>query len=1044
MTVFCINICYNVSMIKLVTAQSYYGLFNALKKELNGKTGGTERKNLVFCEEKISLMTERFICSEFSGSFNTDVYSFGNYLRAKNRVKNVLSKEGSAMAVKRVLEETPLECLSRGKISLAPTLFELISQLKSANVTPLAVAESAEKSDGVLSRKLKDVAAVYSAYENFLKTNAFDDQSSSLSRLPSEIKSSVELSNADVYIFGYTCFTAETLDVIAALIDKAKNVYAFLPEGENSFAFVNESATAFKKLCAARGATYSERKEESGYTQEGKIIADGLFNPLYRREKKPTDAVCFYSALNPIKEVEKIAATIKGLVMAGKCRFRDVTLIVPDAELYGETIKTAFCDAEIPFFLDERKISPVNPLITLINAYIDVHRYGLNRKTYAPFYKNPLVAPNKRFADGFDNYLIKHNVNYSSLKKPLTDDGDENYNEYEAFRSFTVGLLGGGFDVKKTLDELSVKDKMLSASDKLLLSGENETAAVNGQIYDAVIGVLEEMQAILGGCVITPSEFSRIFSGGIAALELSVIPQYNDAVFIGGFKEAALGKAKYLFVAGLNASVPYAKDDSALLTDDDIDRLAEIKVLIEPKIKAVNHRERERVAMGLAAFDEKLFASYSVSDFSGGKNVKSEALDFIENAFDTSDFPPTEKYLTEKQGLKNFAYACGRFIEGRINDFTEGASYCAAASGKDAERILNHSGKEVKIRLNANSRALLKNVTSPTAIEDYYKCPYRSFVLHGLNVKERENGCVDAIKSGNLAHDVFRAFIEKAYKINEEYTFKQCFDDVAKDVLKNPSYAGFFSDAESENALNSMLRECEKYCSAFYEWMEKSDFKTEKSRTEVRFGDGGIYPAIALAGGKVKLSGKIDRVDTYKDYCRIIDYKTGSADSSEKSLFIGTKLQLYLYAAAVKDKKLAGAYYVSVDNSFKKSGEKASSLADGKTLDVKECLDAQDRSFKENGKSDFIPVMEKNGKLKNVYDEKTMNSFVEYALMLSENAVKNLSEGVIAASPTVKTCEYCEFKSLCGAHNIVPREVGGVDENIILQSVEREKEKCRN
>ena len=50
-------------MIKIITAQSYFGLFDALKNQLKGKTQGLDGRNIVFCEEKSSLMAERIICS---------------------------------------------------------------------------------------------------------------------------------------------------------------------------------------------------------------------------------------------------------------------------------------------------------------------------------------------------------------------------------------------------------------------------------------------------------------------------------------------------------------------------------------------------------------------------------------------------------------------------------------------------------------------------------------------------------------------------------------------------------------------------------------------------------------------------------------------------------------------------------------------------------------------------------------------------------------------------------------------------------------------
>lgn len=1032
-------------MIRLITTESYFGLFEALLCELDGKTAGLNGKNLIFCEEKSSLMAERLICARFNGSFNTDVYSFGNYLRSKKTFDKILTKEGSAMAVKRVLEGITLTRFNRSKASLASAMYELISQLKSAKVTPDALERAAAGASGILADKLKDIAAVYAAYEKFLTERGFDDQSSALTYLPKLIVQSEEISRADVYLVGFTGFTAETADVIKTLMRRAKNVTAILPAGKNAFAFVNETADGIRRFCASLGLSLSEKRYKSKYPTEGEIIKDGLFNPVYPSKSFQTSNVCALAAKNPAREAERVAASIKRLVMDGKCRFRDVTVIVPDPSANRSSLKNAFRAAGVPMFLDERKVSPSNPLVSLAESFINVFKYGLTAVTFTSFFKNPLVCDDKIFTDGFENYLLKHNVDGARIKKSLPDDGDEKYADYEAFRVYALGALKE-FSLKNAFEFLNVKDKIERATESLKELGEYEIAAVNAQIYDSVCEILSEMEMLLGGVKISYAEYGRLFASGIAALELSVIPQYNDAVFVGGFKEAALGQAKYLFATGLTSAVPQTTDDTALLSDDDLDRLAEIKLIVDPKIKVVNHREREFTALGMSAFKEKLFVSYPVSDFSGSKNVKSEILVFLEKNFTLSAFPENTRFLTEEQGLYVFASSCGRFIQGSLNDFTESASFYAATRRADAEKILSHSGKEVKIKLGENARALLKNVTSPTALEDFYKCPYRSFIIHGLNVKEKEDGRVDGLKNGNLAHDIFKCFTDNADEIGKTTSFDECFGSAVKTALDSGRYNGFFADEQSTAAFYALVSECKKYCKRFYEWLSASAFKTDSSHTEVKFGDGygAKYPALRLLNGKVKLSGKIDRVDTYKDYCRIIDYKTGSADDSEKSLFSGTRLQLYLYAAAITDKKLAGAYYIPVTDAFKKTDEKKSSLALGKTLSDPESLIAQDKSIAETGESDFIPVSTEKGKLKNVYDERTMRAFVDYALKISENAARELDDGVIVASPFGDVCEYCEFRALCRAEEPEKRSVKSVDDSVIEQATSETDKTYKN
>ena len=51
-------------MAKLILTDSYFNLFDILTKELKNSANTLSGKNLVFCEEKVSLMAERKICAD--------------------------------------------------------------------------------------------------------------------------------------------------------------------------------------------------------------------------------------------------------------------------------------------------------------------------------------------------------------------------------------------------------------------------------------------------------------------------------------------------------------------------------------------------------------------------------------------------------------------------------------------------------------------------------------------------------------------------------------------------------------------------------------------------------------------------------------------------------------------------------------------------------------------------------------------------------------------------------------------------------------------
>lgn len=1034
-------------MVNLISVNSYFDLFPNLIKLLKEKPNDLEKKNLVFCEAKISLMAERYICAELKGSFNTEVYSFGNYLRAKKKMENLLSKEGSAMVVKRILSTLSLNCLNRSKSGLAPTIFELIIQLKSAKITPQDLSNASSQVSGVLKNKLQDIALIYTEYENYINEQGYIDQSTALSFLPELINQSNDIKNSDVILLGYSGFTAQMRTIISTLIDRAKSVTAILLEGENPHVYVNETVNFINELCQSKKIKIKKTKIDGNFIKEGKIVVENLFSPkdISSNEKILTDKIKVLSAKNPSEEIKRVCSVIRDLVVNKKCRYKDISIALSQNDFYKDEIETTFKNLDVPYFLDEKKVPESHPLVGLILSYINAYKKGLERTELISFFKNPLFESDKYLTDAFENYLIKYNVNYGRIRKPFTFEGVSGV-EVSKLEELRVRLCSHfeKFDLKKMLKDLSAKEKLIAFAESLRELGESEQASVTEQIYDAVVDIIDQMSMMLGGVELSLNEYKNVFLSGISALKLSIIPQYNDAVFIGGFKEVGLAKAKYVFAVGLTVDVPTVSNDVSLLSDSDIETLEQIKVLVEPKIRVVNHRTRENVAMALASFSDGLYLSYPIADVSGSKNVKSEILTFFNRTFTLSPFPQYDEYLTYKQGLISFARACGEFAEGKGQDgkpydFTLPSSFYSVVGEDKLGSLLHSANKEIKTRLDGD-RSLVKKVISPTTIEDYYKCPFRAFASHNLKISEREDGKVGVLSVGNLMHEILSQYVQDVYSINSKEESNALFEKIKDKVLEKDEYKKYLEEPSTFETVKRVLRECKEYAFKTYLSLRNSEFK--QSKTEVGFSDNenAEFPAISLSAGQVKIKGKIDRVDIGDKYFRVVDYKTGKADSTEKSLFAGVKLQLYLYALAVQnkykdqEKTPAGVYYLPVSDKYEKLEDKEKSLAVGKTLNDREALLTQDVEFFERGESAFSSATldSKSGKIKNAVDKKTFDAYMNYALKISEKATEQLKEGVMIALPYQDACKYCTFSSMCEFNGDNERTLGKVDDSSFM------------
>lgn len=1011
---------------KLIITNSYFQVFQILSENLKEKQKGLTERNLVFCEDKVSLMAERTICASGGGSFNTDVYSFGKFLHKKKSFGKTLTKEGSAMAIKRILSSVALQRFSKSRTMLAPALYDLIMQLKSASVTPQDLLIAKDQAEGLLKNKLEDVHNVYVAYENYLKENDYSDQSTNLACLSDVILNDEEIVSSNVFIVGYRSWTRQAKDAVACLVKKAKTVTAILTGGDNQSLFLNETVEIFKSVCKNEGVTLSVSEVPSDYAKEAQILIDNMYVPS-AYYKKPIDTDNIYLSVYPscFMELERVAQTIKKLVIEGKCRYKQVTVAIPQSEEYKTAVRQAFSKLEIPYFLDERKAPKGHPLITLILAYVEVMRKNLDRDAFLLFIKNPLITEDKEFADGLENYLVKYNINHKNTRNPFIFGSEEERTKYYEYCQKFMPYFAKP-DIRGMLKGIKAEEKLKNYSSMLKASGENVLSEINDRMFETVAGLLEQMDLLLEDVEVSLTELKQIFTSGINTLEISVIPQNNDAVFVGAYKEVALAKTKYLFATGLDSQIPVSTADVALLSDGDLTALENLNLLIEPKIRIVNDRERESTALAISAFTDKLLLSYS-----GAKGAcPSEIINYVQKLFNVKGLNFKNEYLTEKQGLLTFAKAVYEYAEGMLADFGMPSAFYKASSEQTKgkiDKLLSDANKEIKIRLEGEDRRVIESNVSPTTIETYYTCPYKAFLSKSVKLKERETGESKANNFGLFVHDILEKYVDRIKEVSDKESSDKLVNEIALALKDSEDYAHVLTDVREANNFERLIVETQKYAYRLFFHLQKSQFEPiilEKWLPKER--------AVKLCDGKVRLSGRVDRVDGYGDYIRVIDYKT-SAEVSDNvgDLFTGRKLQLYLYASAFPEKKLAGAYYFKLDNEYKKENEKEKSMVVGATLSNEEVMLAQNSDGKAG---DFFPLTK--GEIKGQLSEEQIEAYKKYAVAITDKAAEQMIDGVIVASPYEKACTYCNYSGICVFHRLEERKALKVTTETIEKAVE--------
>ena len=294
-------------MISLYRCPSLPSALTQLKEcvALNESSG---KRTVIFCEDRLSLAAERTVCAAVGGSFTASVYTFPRFLAVeKGKPAAILSAQGSAMAVRRIMEErsgdlTVFKCMNAS--DAAQSVYDTIALLLSSGVSPEEVAGAA-KAGGLLGGKLKDLSLIYSEYLAFIEKSGKTDRNGYLLNLAPAAQNSKLLKGASVIFFAFQAFTSATRGCISATMSVADDVSGIFIGG-NEDIYVNEAETSFLKASGDFGGA-KVFTLPSNMCPEAEKLRTGLYDPSgFYGSPMPTGNVYLFSAADEIEEFEYI------------------------------------------------------------------------------------------------------------------------------------------------------------------------------------------------------------------------------------------------------------------------------------------------------------------------------------------------------------------------------------------------------------------------------------------------------------------------------------------------------------------------------------------------------------------------------------------------------------------------------------------------------------------------------------------------------------------------------------------------------------------
>lgn len=1015
----------------------------------------------------------------------------------------------------------------------------VISEFMQYGIRPEQVVEMAQaaKGRGLLSAKLDDMHILYEAFLSYIHER-FITTEESLDLLCRALPRSSLIEDSVIVFDGFTGFTPVQNRVLQVLMTLCKQVCVtiLIDEAEDPFRVGAEqklfhlSQKTTVSLCKLAEQAGTGR-EEDVYLKGTPVIRhrdnpffayleQNLFRYGRGAYEEEEESCQIFKLDSPQREVSFVCRRIKELVRTKGFAYRDIAVVTGDLGEYADLLAAEFSGHGIPFFIDQTNGIILNPFVEGIRSALQVVLKNFSYEAVFHYLRSGMTMLSMEDVDVLENYVrasgIRGKKKYAELftrhTKETGGDGDKlaHLNElrvkvYESLSVLMEPAQTMGERVRQLyhfITQAGIEEKLAVYEQRFTMEGKPEKAKEYAQIYRLVMELLEQMDGLLCDEKISAQEFYEILDAGLSEIQVGAIPQNVDRVVCGDMERTRFQEMKALFFIGVNDGIiPKAGGGGGLISDMDREFLSAADWELSPTPRQKMYIQRLYLYMNLTKPTSYLVLTYAAMGSDGRSRRPSYFIDVLKNMFPALSALTVdgrnEAYLAESatDALRAFTpmlrdYAAGlyakdmdaeRHVKGMYRMLSGGAQ-----TGEQVERLLSqafytyHDAALPRAAAQALYGTMLAN--SVSRMERFAECEYHHFLEYGLRLLEREEYGVTPQDMGTLYHEVLSRFSEALLqrKLNWLTFTKEEGHALLAEVMD--AYAAQFSgsilysSARYEYLLHTLRAVMERSIDTLQYQIKKGMFRPKGFELAFQAMEDLDSVSVSLSDTeKMRLSGRIDRLDTYEDernvYVKVVDYKSGKKDFDLVTVYYGFTLQLVLYLNVAMEKERrehpdkrivpAGMLYYHLDNPFaEQDGTRSKEEIDAelkKELRMRgivnadeEIIGMMDTAIASGGRSDVIPAQIKaDGTVSlssHAYTTDVLETISNYVNLKIKELSKEILAGSIARNPyeykEQSACTYCQYSEVCGFDDHLPgcekRNLGNPDEDWLLERMKEE------
>lgn len=1060
-------------MLRLLLGTDWVAVRNEILSRIADDVAAQRGGRILMVPELISHDMERRLCAA-AGDTASRFAEVLSFTRLLNRVadsvgvspEECLDNGGRVVAMAAAARNLHSRLKTYAAVETRPEflteLVDAVDEFKRCCISPEDLNAASSRTEGTLAQKLEELSLLLSGYDS-LCANGKRDPRDQMNWLLEQLEECDFAQQHVFYIDGFPDFTRQHLAILEHLIKFSPNVTVGLncdAVDSSALAFEKAGATAAELIKCARHAGVSVEILSLPVPMHTLSVAcSSLFQGRLPAKVQGLKAV---TADGPAMEVRFAADHIMKLVQSG-CRFRDISIVCGDMASYSDYIELIFHRCGIPVYQSGTEDILQNPVIATVLSALDAALNGFEQRDVIRYLRSILSPLDPDTCDLVENYAVlwgirgerwqenwvQHPNGLGEIPSVESDATLALLNHARVLSLTPLFRLHEGFRGARTLSQqiealniflmdIGLVDRLSALADEMDAQGDNRSAQILNQLWDILIGALEQMCDVLGRTAWEPEVFPRLLALLLSRYDVGTIPPVLDAVTVGPISAMRCQQEKHLIVLGaVEGALPGYAGSNGLLTDQERTALRDLGVPLTggalegiqaefAEIYGVFCGARESITVCCSG-TQPSYIFRRLAHMAGGEEKAGESLGSA--AFDLWDAG---------------AYLAMWDADVQASELGVGPWYADTCAKRD------HTLGVIERKHVRDLYGSCLNL-SASQIDRQAECRLSYFLKYGMRAKERKEVSVDPAEFGTYIHAVLENTARQVVELGgfDAVSLEQTMQ--IADFHSEAYITARFSQIDSQRLsylFRRNRRELQMVVTELWQELKQSGFRPKDF--ELKFGEGGKMDAIDVGTDSMAahLRGFVDRVDIWEQngqhYFRVVDYKTGRKDFDYCDVFNGVGLQmlLYLFALEQSGDEILGDCPVAAGVQYFPA--RAPIMSADCRLTPEEADRARQKQWIRKGlllRDDAVLeamdpgenmvrlccTRKKDGSLSgDLADRNQLGQLRKYVFTLLAAMVEDIAAGNVTPNPYTRgtahdACAYCPYGSICHRNSVSER-----------------------